>query len=386
MSDQDLNSTLDKLSASINQQAIASINNLIVPEFRGLPEEDVCDFIERFKMATLALSENHRCLALNKALKGAAMTWAKANIKSFMATANWKAIKKLLVERFDYPDRTMRFKERLAKLKYDPETTTLMSYVEAFITLHKRAHGFRESDSASDADAIQALKLNLPDRIVKGLNYLDDRWMDSSNIGDLIKIIHRYETKIMPYEGKEDPSCSPITKDELLSVFKELKSLKDQVKSDLDKHREQITSETKALATITTQAVRVQHPNNVQQSTPRLFNNDRSRFNNRPNRYQANQRPPKANHSSDNKRPRYDQYDHSNRFNYKKPIESQSKPDQSATDANKYQNTSSTPTSTGQDKLVSEYEARYGKLPGPCYHCSGVHFNKHCPLVSSNLN
>lgn len=393
MEDPALNSTLDKLSASIDQQAISSINNLIVPEFRGLPDEDVCEFLSRFKMATIALPENHRCLALNKALKGAAMTWAKSNIKSLMASANWKSIKRQLIERFDHPDRTMRYRERLSKLKYDPDSTTLTSYVEAFTTLYRKAHRSNNSEeSLVDSDAIRALKLNLPDRVVRGLNYLDDKWMDYTNIADLIKSIRRYETKILPYEDKEESTSSPITKDELLSVFKELKSLKDQVKTDLEKHREHISTGAKALATITAQAIQSNSHGNQsvskEQSQANQAHHNYRRYNNysKSNNYQNNRRPnvPYRQNYHNNKRPRVEQTNNS------KQVSDQTKSSEVAlpaiTQSESAVNKTSSTDNHDQNQLVSQYEAKYGKPPNPCHICQGNHFNRHCPLLLADLN
>ena len=51
---------------------MASIN---LPEFNALPGEDVNEFLRNFEIATLILEDDTKCLALHKAMKGAAYIW-----------------------------------------------------------------------------------------------------------------------------------------------------------------------------------------------------------------------------------------------------------------------------------------------------------------------
>lgn len=242
MADPALNETLQKLSASINQQAAASINSIIVPEFRGLPEEDLDDFLKRFKMATLTLSDEYRCLALNKALKGAALIWAKANVKELITTANWSAIKTALYDRFGSPDRILRYREKLARLKFIEGESTLMSYIESYAAIYRKAY-----KEYKDAELILSLRLNFPDKIVRGLNGLNDSWTEIQTMKDFMELIKRYELKILPYETKTDSDGNSLTKENILSMFNEFR---DAINEDLKKQKESLKPEIEALAAI----------------------------------------------------------------------------------------------------------------------------------------
>lgn len=232
MPDTALNETLQKLSASINQQAAASINSIIVPEFRGLPDEDVYKFIKRFKMATLALTDEYRCLALNKALKGAALTWAKATIKGLIIESNWSAIKTALYERFGSPYRFLAYREQLSKMEFIEGQSTLLAYVELFVVTHKKA--YKERD---ESDVILELRLNLPDKIVGGLNGLNDKWTELKNVSDFMDLAKRYESKFMSYDIKDELNVNSLTKDTLSTMFGEFRH---EINDDIRKHSESL--------------------------------------------------------------------------------------------------------------------------------------------------
>lgn len=278
MADQQLNETLQKLSGSINQQAAASINSISVPEFKGLPEEDVYEFIKRFKMATLTLSDEYRCLALNKALRGAALIWAKANIKHLIVAADWSTIKKALYERFGAPDRVLRHREKLVNLKFIEGQSTLIAYIESYIDLYRKAY-----DEYKDADVILSLRLNLPPKIVGGLNSLNDRWTELRSLSQFLDLIKRYETKILPYEPKVDQNGNSLTKETLYSMFKELRGA---INEDLKKYKEEIKPEAQALAVL------------AHSPPPKPYRNERPSY----NRYHQSNNQYQRNY----KRPRYD--------------------------------------------------------------------------------
>lgn len=345
-----LNETLQRLSASINQQAAASINSISLPEFSGLPNEDIYDFIERFKLATLTLSDGYRCLALVKALKGAAVIWAKANVKNLIADAKWNEIKLALYKRFGHPDKVLRNKEKLAKLQFVEGTSTLISYVELYSTAYKKA--FREH---SETDVIQSLRLNLPDRIIKGLNHLNDSWSDLTTLKELFQIIERYETKIMPYEQRNETTGGSLTKEALQVMFKEFRDvIKEDIKNQKDKRNED--ADAKGLALV------AHSSHNPPKHNPMRYNHQTER-----NYFRGN----------DYKRPRMDKRYQFNRV--------QPQPHQ----ANR-QAIQDNVRNADQDKrdpkgYRSAYYHKFGKPPGPCYYCNGDHFNKHCPLKLDDL-
>lgn len=205
MGDESLNDTLQGIretlrltSLSNAQQSAVSINFLKVPEFSGKPDEDVSEFLKKYKVATSMLTDEQKCLSLTRALIGSAAIWSKT-IKSLCSEGKWKEVQKALKDRFGPADRNIRLREKLAKMSYMPSTHTLQSYVEAYEDLYKKA--FNEQGGA---DIIQALRVNLPDRVIRGLNYLDDSWSSYKGMEDFYKLIKRYEANIQPYEKNED--------------------------------------------------------------------------------------------------------------------------------------------------------------------------------------
>lgn len=66
-----------KLTESLQQQAASLLTSIKVPEFRGTVEEVFEEWYADFKQTTLTFNDGLRCLALQKALFGAARIWAK---------------------------------------------------------------------------------------------------------------------------------------------------------------------------------------------------------------------------------------------------------------------------------------------------------------------
>lgn len=210
---------LDRLNQTLSQYQISRIASISVPEFRGQPNEDVRDFLKRFKMATLSFDDRTRCVALNKALLGSAHTWAKENLKDAISKNDWKAAKKEIINRFALPDQELRHQQKLSRLKFDAKESTLMSYVEEYADTYRKA--YRE---AKDADVIRSLRLNLPDEILLNLNILSDDWSTLESLGTLYPLIRRVESKIMPYESKEKAGTERADIASIANMLKELQS------------------------------------------------------------------------------------------------------------------------------------------------------------------
>lgn len=346
MPDIGLNETLQNLSRSINQQVAASINSIDVPEFHGLPHEDVYDFLKRFKIATLTLSDDYRCLAFNKSLKGAALTWAKATIKRHIIEANWSAIKAALYDRFGSPDRVLRYREDLTRLEFLEGQSTLMAYIELYLATYKKAF-----KNHQDSEVILSLRLNLPDKVVRGLNILDDSWSEYTEIQKFIDIVRRYESKILPYEVKTDLNGNSLSKESLNAMFEELRKA---VNEDLNKHKEETKPEVQALAALAHSA-----PPEPQNDERHYYN----RYSQPNNQYQRNY---------DNNNPSEQILQHNERKVHPK-ITPDSVTDDVASGA-------------AQKVILEAYYARFGKPSSPCYFCQGDHLNRHCPLLSPNLN
>lgn len=368
MEDLGLNETLQKLSTSISQQAVASINSIVIPEFRGLPDEDIYEFVRRFKVATFTLPDDYRCLALNKALKGAALVWAKSNIRKLIIDAQWKDIKTALYNRFGSPDRILGYRERLSKLKFIVGASTLTAYIETYLDMYKKAY-----KEHKERDAIKALRLNLPDRIVKGLNLMNDEWSEFEKLSDFLDLVKRYETRIMPFESKSESGTNSLTKETLQSLFKEFREV---INNDLRKQREEKAPEIKALGAM------------AHSAPQKRSDYDRPRYSNQRNQnFHANNNYRHDNYRNNNyksnsfKKARYDQA-----YNPKPMLPvNQNNGRRAIEDKDKTQAANPSGSSRPND-FISAYYAKFGRPPGPCYYCEGKHLNRHCPLLAKDLN
>lgn len=321
---------------------------LPVPEFGGLPQEDVFEFLKRFKLATLSLNQKFKCLALNKALTGPARLWAKGNLKGLINDEDWKSAKKAIVDRFAPPNRELRYQERLNKMEYDPKATTLMSYVEEYANIYRKAY-----EEAQDKDIVRALSLNLPKDILKNLNLISDNWNSSESLPSFFQLIRRLESKILPYEPNDNEEGEKIS---LSTLTKMLADIKDSLSSQLKNNKpdEEKANTSLALVTADNQDKRVRF------SEPqRTYDN---RYTRRYQPYRDFQPRPQERYYQ---RPaqRWSQ----NNERRLLPIEHQEEKDRTS-------------------DLTKSYYQTYGKPPNPCFTCGQNHFNRHCPFRELNLN
>lgn len=331
-----------KLGESIDKYAASALSNVSIPEFKGLPDEDVYEFLSRFKIATIMFTDDTRCLAIYKALSGSAHTWAKQNIKELVKAGKWKDIKKLLVARFSGLDHQLRHQKRLMKMKFDPTKSSLLSYIEEFACAYKKAY-----TDAKDSDIIKSLSLNLPPKIIRHLNILSDSWTDLDDLKDLYGVARRLEEKILPYElaeeSKERASLSELTK--------MLKEMQETHKKILESHQTskevQVVEAVAAIGKVSPP----KQPTDRQLPYPPKYNNNYRPGRGRYKSYYNNVDSHQSGHPTDQKR-----------LLPSDPVDQTNKNDMSYKD------------------LFAVYEAKYGKLPGPCYYCEGQHFNTHCPL------
>lgn len=336
-------STLQKLAESVNQYAATALTSIQVPEFAGALDEDVHDFLRRFKLATLSLTPEMRTRALQKSLTGSAYVWAKGNIKRQMASGeDWKVIKKALINRFEAPNSELRHLEKLAKLKFDPKLTTPTSYIENYVDCFRKAN-----PSASDANIVKALKLNLPNNIIRGLNTLNVEWTTFSDVKDLLKLARLVEEKILPFEEKE-PAAERFTANDLAKMFKEFKE-SFEPKKQQDAAGPSTRDEALAVVQHSTRAIQGSQQAQVRSGFER---NNQGKRNWAPN----------------------------DSYPYKRVY--QARPEQRRSDTR--------PEQPGQGNApnlnnpLQNYLSRYGRPPTPCYTCSGNHFNRHCPFINLN--
>lgn len=340
--------TIQRLSDSISQYAASAINTVAIPPFQGLPNEDIHDFLRKFKLATITFTPELRCMALNRAFSGAAHTWAKA-IKDKISNGDWKGVKDAMIERFAAPNREMRYREKLSLMKYEPSKETLTSYIEGFVDCHRKAY-----KHPSDNDVIMGLKVNLPHSIIRSLNMLSDTWTESNNLEVLFALVRRLEYKILPYEPVEENDGKRMDINSLSKVLNELKESIQAAKAV--KSEEKPSAE--AIAAIQSQKF----------AGPQY----RERFS------QPGQNPQfrRTNWTSN-------RYGPDRRYQYRREAFREN-------NNNDYQPLPRMlpPTADKKDPianpLLSSYEQMYGKLPGPCQLCKGDHFNRHCPYKDLN--
>lgn len=330
------------LSETISQHYSSSINSINVPEFSGLPKEDLHRFLDKFKGATIGLSDELRCQALKKSLQGTAKIWAKSHIKELINQGNWKTIKDLLVDRFGEPDRTLQYRIKLNRMCYNEAEITLQGYVEAFVACYKKAYV-----DHNEIDAIQTLQVNLPPRIIGHLNYLDDKWTEYQKLDDLYKLIKKLETKILPYEIKPSSNQDQLSE----TIQNALKEFRDSV-TELKKARSAITEkpDKKEIALLE----RRDSPNGKPWTQ----------------HYQQNSSPYKRNYNN------RQIYTSPRRFGSSSPNPTKRVKFQDDLVSSDMEGSSVQHKQQELDKL---YVANYGKPPRPCDLCGGMHFHRHCP-------
>lgn len=321
-----------KLAESINQYASSALVNLNVPEFKGSPNEDVREFLSSFKMATLALNDELKCLAIRKSLGGSAKIWAKDNLRQYLSNNDWKGTKSALLARFESSNVERKNLERLSKLKFNKDNETLLSYMERFAEYYKRAH-----KSARDSDVIIALQMNLPGKVQRSLNIINDEWIDFQDLGRLFKLAKRVEERILAYDSGED-SGNVLTTAELAKRMMELKELIQDKK-------------TETVAAIGPIKVAKERNRDPYRFPPRSFNDQRP------------QQPIQQNRR------------------YEGPVQGRGHGYQNR--PNNHKESPETPKGgPSNSQMQKEYERKYGKPPGPCWNCGAAHFNRHCPLVN----
>lgn len=345
--------SIAKLCETINQnQQTTAIAGLNIPEFGGLPGEDVKEFLNRFKTTTFTLSSELKCIALRKALVGSARIWAKDNLKELINAGDWKNAKEALEERFQAPDHQERFHQKLASMKYEPKTITLRSYVEGYAACFKKAH-----KTATDRNIIESLVQNLPNNIKHTLNLISETWRTMTELKDLYPVIKRVEQTILPYAPSVE---EPAERLDVTTMSKLLKQMQEDFKSDcLEKIRaETKTSKEEAIAAIG--RFQNQHET-VPPGNPPQRNNYRNNNYYGPRYYRRDQT----------------QMDKSNQNQQRRPPQ----PMLPTTAANEQ----SDGTKSNPQDLQAAYELKFGAPPGPCRHCRQNHFNRHCPFINHDL-
>lgn len=348
------NESISKLYETMTlQNQLTAITGINIPEFSGSPNEDVTEFLKKFKATTFALNDELKCIALRKALIGSARIWAKDNLKDLISAGKWKEIKRSIEDRFQPADYQERYHKKLATMKYDPKVTTLRSYVEGYAVCYRKAH-----NDCSDKNIIESLVQNLPSNIKHTLNMLSETWRQMDKMADLYPIIKRVEQTIIPYEPK------PIESGEKLNIDAMAKLLKDMQENFKKDCLAAVQAQTKVSNDIAVAA--------IAQFKERSSRDDRLQPVNKRRRFQDYNR----NNFGRN------QTNYQNRVNYQPKPKLLPQPSTNAKpDVN---NNPKSNEEINPEELKAPYYQKYGKPPGPCWNCKGDHFNRHCPYITLN--
>lgn len=354
---------ITKLCESINQgQQVSAISGINIPEFGGLPGEDVIEFLNRFKTATFILSDELKCVALKKAFVNPARIWAKDNLKEIIATGDWKSAKKAILARFEAADYQERYHQKLANMRYDPKAINLRSYIESYAACFKKAH-----KTADDKSIIESLVQNLPNNIKHTLNLLSETWRNMKSLSDLYPVIKRAEQEILPYAPKDQ---EPAERLDVTTMAKMLKQMQDEFKKDC---LEKIKAETKASSEEAIAAIGRFQAQQPPVSRPYPRNDGRNPFQtsyNRSNNYNAT-RPPRRD---------FTQMDNNDQSQQRRPPQPML-----ANQLNFGQDNRFNGSRPNTQELKAAYEAKFGPPPGPCHYCGQHHFNRHCPYTNFDL-
>lgn len=334
-------STLLKLAESMRQQSASLLTSISIPEYHGTVSESFEKWLREFKQSTLTFNDQLRCLALRKALFGAARNWIKSDFDAKVAieAGEWQTIKALLKNRWLNPNSEEMSHERLSRLKFDSKKDFLTSYIELYYNTYKKAH-----KGAKDSDIILALKINLPKDMIRHLNSIRDNWSESRDISEIYQLARKVESNILPYVEEDTNS----EKTDFNAIVASIKELKDTMAKS--------AKETEAVIA----AIRHEETRNSNTYNPNRKDHNEESFK-KPQR--------------DSIRPRARPFGAANRqipYEYRR----QRYGDESAQAGGPHSR-----RNDGASQLQIAYWEKHGKPPGPCHICGeGYHFNRHCPF------
>lgn len=313
--------SIDKLRESIYYNF--NLQNL--PEFKGLPGEDVERFLQDFSRATINYTPERKCSAIKRSLTGDAGFFAKNYLKPDLAAGKWKEVKEALRNRFSPIDRELMSRTELRNMVYRKETSTLLGYVDRYANLYRKVH-----PKAEDKELIGDLALNLGAEVVRKLNQISPGWQTTVTFESFRSLISRLEKDILAYESTKGASpaeiMSVVNKTVLAALEEPMKDIRSLIESATKRPEEAVE---KALAAI-------HHSNGYR--GPKRFPKRKDR--------DWDERPSHGNQRSKQTDEAHEQRDRTSRV---------------------------------QD-LKKHYEESFGKLNGTCFTCGGFHFKRHCPL------
>jgi len=292
-----------------------------------------------------------RCLALHKALCGPAYTWAQNTIADQIKAGNWPEVKKEILNRFAPPDKELKLRESLAKMKFNPSRETLLTFVEEFADKYRKVH-----PNNGVTALIGDLSLILPRNIVRHLNTISEKWLDLSDLALFYELIKRVEHCIIPYE---DIPTTRLDTSEILQLFTDIKASLTGAKEAAS------PAKPPDEATVAIYAPETQSGNRSFNLNTGADRNGDTRQRQEPNNYQT--RPYNQQRNQQNP--------HTTRFN----------PYQANYRTNQQPNPSTSQPNVGYNQQQNNYFRRFGRPPSECRYCGALHFNRHCPYITPDL-
>lgn len=362
-----------------------SLVNISVPKFSSC--SDVFEFISLFEAVTVTFSDEQKCLLLNKAFPpGKHRSWFESELQPTLDVgADWKQIKKLLIERFSATGDRDRHFEKLLTMKYNPSSDqSLLEFVEDMAHSYRKAFPVdpkQPTDPNESESELRYIRAALPPEIKAKLSTYPN-YMEAKNLDAIKKVARLYDISNGGSHGKSQvdrkvtSELATILKDMIKGIEKEGQETRKAIVAAFQPSNQQFRPPSPGYR-LSNSNYRLNSPNYRAISPQRDRGRSPIRSNYQQN-IQRNEQVPIQGHRPASPR----NYDPNHNNNYRKYP-------QEPLNQNNIAQQSITPKANSQvvseDKAYSSemYYQRFGKPPSPCNTCGFWHFNRHC-LVHLN--
>ena len=373
------------ISESLDRLCNQSVTNIQVPRFDAYP--DVHDFMAEYERLTSNLTEEQKLLILPKSFPvNCHRSWYGTELSPLIEEkASWSEVKKKILERFSSTDAQEKHFSRLRELKYEPDgNQSLLSYIEDILYSYQRAY-----PNDATGGALKYVKSSMPPSLKAKLN-LHSEFKNATSIEMLKSAAKDYDL------AKDLTQKSSIDRESTQELANMIKELIINAKNESKAIRLEMAAAFKAQEERQSQAL-----SQVNQPRSPGYNNgfDRQRS---PFRGDNNYRQPSPSNNRYNgqynrsRSPgRRDYYQRQSQYyqapgnqlsapaNRRSPSPSNYKSGFSRDGFNRpptpYQHENETKLSANNEIYNAKlYFEKFGKPPGPCPNCGGLHYARHC--------
>lgn len=376
------------ISESIDRLCNQSVTNIDVPKFDAY--NDVHDFMAEFERVTVTLNDEQKLLILPKAFPvNCYRAWYNTELSPLIKSKErWSVVKRKILSRFSQGEEQDKHFSRLRDLKFDTQgTQSLLAYIEDVVYSYGRAH-----PGSKEVDTIKYMKMTLPPSLRAKLNLYPD-FKDATNVDMIKNAAKEYD---LTTESDQKRSGAVQSAEEFAKI---LKAVMTEVKKETQAIRvENETVQKELIAAIRTQSQALT-----------MF--DRSRSPGRKSGYYRQNSPGHREDPSRGRSPGYRNISYQNNRgfspgrnqHYHQPgYEDQysgqrDRNRRPQSPANSFVGNNNhvrdrPPTPGGEvnrDELSAGAEVifepegyfdRFGRPPGPCPNCKGMHWVRHCFL------